>query len=243
MSFIGILGQKKLCELNISEIDVTTNGYHLPFLASPLKKAGVGAVNVSLDALEEQIFYSMSNHRNVSRVVKGIDAAVDAGLKVKINTVVMRGVNENQVLPLLEFAFARKLIIRYLELMKMGHLFGKTPDRIVFQDEILDLIGKKYQIRKLPREHSSTANQWEVPGHGVFGIVANESQPFCNDCDRLRLDSKGRLYGCISSTKGLPVAEYVDKPDELRNLLADVLQQKQPVRFQGSPMIMKNIGG
>lgn len=118
-------------EAGISSIKLTTNGFLLERLAMPMKQAGMRSINVSLDAVDEDIFYKMSRRHAVQRVVQGIDKALEAGLEVKINSVVMRGINEGQILPLLEFAFSRRCRIRLLEVMAMGHLHDQA-DRYLF---------------------------------------------------------------------------------------------------------------
>lgn len=229
-------------EMGIGAVRLTTNGFLLERMAPVLKEAGLDALNVSLDAVDEAVFVQMSRRRSVDRIIRGIDAALAAGLRVKINSVVMRGLNETQLLPLLEFAFHRGLTIRFLEIMAMGHLHDQAGRYLITQDEMLQIIGEKYPLTPEPRAASATARYWTTEGGHRFGIIANESEPFCRDCDRLRLDSSGHIYGCLSSN--LPITLPADgSQKEWTRRLEMALAQKQEVRFVGSDLSMLRIGG
>jgi cyclic pyranopterin phosphate synthase len=176
-------------------------------------------------------------------VIDGIDSAVKSGIQVKINSVIMKHVNHDQVLPLLQFALQRNITIRYLELMKMGHLYDKHNSFFFSQDEILNLISQNYSIKSLERKKGATARYWKTQEGQTFGIIANESAPFCKDCSRLRLDSYGNIYGCLSSSNGIKISHIMGKKDELDQSLRNALAQKQDERFTGSETSMKYIGG
>ncbi len=228
--------------IGISNIKLTTNGFLLEKLANPLKLAGMRSINVSLDAVEEDVYFLMSKRNNVQRIMQGIDAAIEAGLAVKINAVIMKGINESQVLPLLEYAFSKNITIRFLEVMAMGHLH-RSADRYLFsQKKILELIGSRYTFEGLPRTHSSTSEYWKTERGNVFGIIANESEPFCHDCNRLRLDSDGNIFGCLSNNHPISLSG-IDHQEQLVEKLQEALSQKQAVRFVGSELSMLNIGG
>jgi len=229
-------------EAGISAIRLTTNGFLLERQAATLRNAGLEALNVSLDAIDEGVFVRMSRRRSAARVVAGIDAALQAGLEVKINAVIMKGMNDSQVLPLLDFASSRKVRIRFLEVMAMGHLHHQAGQYLVTQEEILQAIGERHRIEPLTREPSATARYWKTEAGQIFGIIANESEPFCKDCDRLRLDSHGRIYGCLSSNQPLHL-DLEETEAEWKKKLRTALEQKQPLRFTGSDLSMLRIGG
>jgi cyclic pyranopterin phosphate synthase len=136
-------------------IKLTTNGSLLHRKAAALKHAGLQSVNVSLDAVEEAIFARMSRRQSLDAVITGIDSALAAGLDVKLNAVLMKGMNEDQVLPLLEFAHARGISIRFLEVMAMGHLYHQSTRYLLSQREILETIEKKYQLTAQERGGAS----------------------------------------------------------------------------------------
>jgi GTP 3',8-cyclase len=233
---------KGLRQMGIPNIKLTTNGFLLERLAAPLKEAGLQSVNVSLDAVEEDIFFLMSKRADVKRILDGIDAAASVGLGVKINAVIMKGINESQVIPLLDFAFERNLSIRFLEIMAMGYLHDKAGKYLFTQEEILAAIRQKYVFKKERRSKASTANYWKTTGGHLFGIIANESEPFCHDCNRLRLDSNGNIYGCLSSNHPIALNSNDDEVS-LISKLQQAMQQKQAVKFTGSDLSMLHIGG
>jgi cyclic pyranopterin phosphate synthase len=229
-------------DMGISQIRLTTNGFLLERLALPLKEAGLESINVSLDAIDEDVFFRMSRRHNAGRIIRGIDAALAAGLNVKMNTVVMKGINDSQLLPLVEFAFSRGIKIRFLEIMAMGHLFDQADRYLLSRDEILDILSSHHVLTPLDRTASATARYWKTDKGQVIGIIANESEPFCRDCNRLRLDSSGNIYGCLSSNHPIPLRLEEDEAEWERKLAA-ALAQKQLVKFTGSDLSMLHIGG
>jgi GTP 3',8-cyclase len=229
-------------QMGIPQIRLTTNAFLLERQAEGLRKAGMQSINVSLDALDENVFFSMSRRNGVQKVLNGIRAALDVGLEVKINSVVMKGINDAQILPLLEYAGAQNIRIRFLEVMAMGHLYHQRKKYLITEGEILETISQKYQLTKLERYASATANYWQTDAGHIFGIIANESEPFCHDCNRLRLDSEGNIFGCLSSNHPISLVDVQDKM-VLQQKLKRALKQKQAVRFTGSELSMLQIGG
>ena len=228
--------------IGISNIKLTTNGFLLEKMATPMRNAGMRSINVSLDAVDEDVYFLMSKRNNVQRIMNGIDAAIEAGLAVKINAVIMKGINDSQVLPLLEYAFSKHLRIRFLEVMAMGHLHQSANRYLFSQKEILELIASRYSFEELPRTSSSTSEYWRTSAGNTFGIIANESEPFCHDCNRLRLDSDGNIFGCLSNNHPISLSG-IDQSDQLVEKLKEALSQKQAVKFVGSELSMLDIGG
>jgi GTP 3',8-cyclase len=228
-------------ELGVGSVKLTTNGFLLERQAVLLQKAGLEAINVSLDAVDESVFFRMTRRHSAGRVIRGIDAAIAAGLDVKLNAVIMKGCNDTEVLSLLDLAASRGLRVRFLEVMAMGHLHDRPASQLLSQEEMLRIIGEFHVFEPMPREASATARYWKSEGH-IFGIIANQSEPFCRDCDRLRLDSGGKIYGCLSSNE--PIALSVEEgEEEWSRKLVSALLQKQPLRFTGSGLSMLRIGG
>lgn len=228
--------------VDIKEIKLTTNGFMLERMAGRLKEAGLQSVNVSLDAVDEPAFYRMSKRRGVQRVLAGIAAALAAGLEVKINAVIMRDLNEDQILPLVRYAFSQNIQIRFLEVMAMGHLHQQAAQYLITQKEILTVLASEYAFEHVGRKASATATYWQTPAGNSFGMIANESEPFCQDCNRLRLDAQGNIWGCLSSNSPISIKD-VEEADSLRDKLKEALRQKQEVRFIGSRLSMLKIGG
>lgn len=229
----------RLRAMGIQKISLTTNGFALARLAMPLSEAGLSAVNVSLDALDETVFRLMGG-RSPTAVFAGIDAALAAGLETKINTTLVGEVNDSQILPLLGWAKGKNIPIRFLELMAMGHLHTEKSARLVAAEDILSLIATAFEFRALPRAPHATAHYYELDGGYRFGIIGNTSLPFCSDCDRLRLDSFGRVFGCLSSKQSYSLA---DEGADVAAVLRSAMQLKQAERFTGSQLVMREIGG
>ncbi len=233
---------QSLRNAGMKDIRMTTNGTLLENKAKDFKEAGLSAVNISLDAMEEKVFAAMNRKQSLAKVLKGIDKALEVGLKVKINCVVMKGENENQVLSLFEYGKERNISIRFLELMQMGHLYHNFENYFFSEEEILRTIAAKYSFKELKRDKNATAKYWITNDGYKFGIISNESDPFCSDCNRLRLDSYGNIYGCLSSNHPVAVLDCLEDETELKSRLMKALKQKQ-TKFSGSDLSMLHIGG
>ena len=174
---------------------------------------------------------------------------LELGLKIKINMVPMRSQNAAEVVPLLEYCLERGIELRYIELMRMGHLLGSQGFAADFMsmEALLDLIGERYEFERTDAPYDSTAVRFEIPEQGTFGIIANESEPFCKACTRLRLSSDGNLYGCLSSANKHYIGDLIDQPryaalPKLQKILHNALDDKK-LAFQGEVTVMKLIGG
>lgn len=158
--------------------------------------------------------------------------------------------NADQILPMLDYCFERGIELRFIELMNMGHLRRGTTYRREFlgMDDILATIAARHEFARTDAPFDSTSVRYEIPGKGAFGVIANESEPFCASCTRLRLSSNGYLYGCLSNSRNHAVRDLLALPDDaareaLRERLAHALADKQPVQFKGGATVMKFIGG
>lgn len=237
-------------ELPLKDVAVTTNGQFLPKKANLIAASGLKRINVSLDTLNALRFRSIAKSGDLATVLAGIDLMLEAGLGVKVNMVPMKSANVDQILPMLDYCLGRGIELRFIELMNMGHLkYSAVYQRDFFgMDDILALIGRRYEFARTDAAYDSTSVRYEIPGRGVFGIIANESEPFCASCTRLRLSSNGYLYGCLSSTRRHPIADLLQLPDDqaktiLQTRLMGALGNKQTVQFKGEVTVMKFIGG
>lgn len=237
--------------LGLHDISLTTNGQLLSRKLPLLLDCGIRRLNVSLDTLNAEEFRQIARGGDLATVLKGLDEARSAGLKVKINMVPLRGQNLGQVVPLLDYCLEHGFELRFIELMRMGHL-ARDPNgfnqQFVGMPELLALIGERYPYVQADAPVDATALRYEVPGQGFFGVIANESVPFCRTCSRLRLSSTGWLHGCLSSSNRHYVGDLLDKPRHqalpaLQRLLVRALADKQEVAFSGGVTIMKIIGG
>ncbi len=240
LSFIAGVRQQ-----GVESIGLTTNGLNLSKLAAPLKEAGLDSVNISLDSLDPENFKRLGRAGRLERVLEGIETALNAGLRIKLNMVVIRGANDHEVVDLLDYAIERDIELRYLELMRMGPLFQTENFPLFPMNEILELIGQHYSWRKVEAEHDATAQRYWVPG-GYFGIIPNESAPFCSTCSRLRLTSSGQLVGCLSNPTPTAIHHLLNQQEvasELNERVAHSIAFKEPVAFTGSNLGMSRIGG
>ena len=189
----------------VEDICLTTNGSLLADKAEGLRRAGLGRVTVSVDSLNPTTFARMAQRGDVATVLAGISAAIEAGLApVKLNAVIERGVNDHEILDLLEYARLRRLDLRFIEYMDVGNVNQWTSEKLVSKAEILERIGKKYPFAPLgsPRGSAPSQRYRFLDGEGLFGVIASVTEPFCGACTRARLTADGRLVTCLFSSRG-----------------------------------------
>ena len=170
---------------------------------------------------------------------------------IKINMVPLRGANHEQILPMLDYCLERGFELRYIELMRMGHLSQRGTafdQQFLGMSELLETIGKRYNFTQVDAPLDSTAVRYKIEKLGFFGIIANESMPFCRTCSRLRLTSAGWLHGCLSSNTRHYIGDLLDMPNELalpalQRMLVAAMADKQDSTFTGALIPMKAIGG
>jgi len=200
-----------LAELDV-DLTLTTNGSLLPAKAQALADAGPRRITVSLDSLDDGIFRAMNDvDFPVDRVLDGIDAAVAAGLPVKVNAVIKRGVNKDQVVPMAAFFRERGHTLRFIEYMDVGHTNGWRMDDVVPASEILATIDAEFPLEPIePAYRGEVAKRWRyADGAGELGVIASVTQPFCGDCTRARLSAEGQLYTCLFAVRGHDLRELV----------------------------------
>jgi cyclic pyranopterin phosphate synthase len=230
-------------QLGIKKVSITTNAIKLANIIPELKKAGIDSINISMDAIDHSTFLEITKKDYLNKVLSGIECTINNSISIKINCTVIKNLNENQIIPILKYANKNKIVVRFLEVMQMGHLFNDFNNYLFPKQEILNTISKEYSFTELKRHKSSTATYYLTNNNITFGIIANYSSPFCHDCNRLRMDKQGVLYGCLSSKIGFPVLSTINQPDVLKSLLTKALYQKQEDKFVGSSLSMKAIGG
>jgi GTP 3',8-cyclase len=194
----------QLSELDV-DLTLTTNGSLLPQKAQVLADAGLRRITVSLDSLDDAIFRSLNDvDFSVQRVLDGIDAASAAGLPVKVNAVIKRGVNDDQIVPLAGFFRERGHTLRFIEYMDVGHTNGWRLDDVVPAKEIVALLDEAFGVE--PAEalyRGEVAQRWRYKdGNGEVGVIASVTQPFCGDCTRARLSAEGKLFTCLFAVRG-----------------------------------------
>lgn len=217
----------------VDDFALTTNGALLAPLASKLAAAGLRRITISLDSLDEKTFSSMSGNRGeLSKVLEGIAAAEEAGLTpIKINVVVQRGVNDKQILGLLEHFRGSGHIVRLIEFMDVGNRNGWRIDEVVPSKELYERIHERWPLRAIGRNYpGEVANRYSyLDGQGEIGFISSITEPFCGNCNRARLSADGVLYTCLFATRGTslrePLRSGIDD-EELAELLSRIWLQR-----------------
>ena len=195
------------------DLALTTNGATLVNCVDELRDAGLGRINISLDTLDREKFERMTRRDELERVLAGIDAARAAGFaSVKINAVVERGANDDEILDLAEFGRAKGVEVRFIEFMPLDAEGHWVNDKVVSQDEIVARIVAVHPLESVPARGAAPADRWRyLDGRGTVGVIPSVTKPFCGDCDRVRLTADGQFRTCLFAT-----TEF-----DLRTLLRD----------------------
>ena len=255
---------KQLATLDV-ELSMTTNGTTLVRQAEGLRKAGLKRLNVSIDSLDRSKFADLTKQDRLNDVLAGIDAAVDAGFDpVKINVMLMKGINDDEILDFLEFGLERGVTVRFIEFMPLDAGEGWSNDDVVSAQDILAAASTKYEFTRPPRGSSPAElfTYWpkDAPGPelgtnaqvGDFGIIASVTEPFCGDCDRTRLTSDGQFRNCLFALghldlRGMLRSEATD--DEIASAMqGEVLRKRSghaigDVYFVRPTKSMSQVGG
>jgi len=198
-----LVGQ--LAALGDLDLTLTTNGALLAQKARALADAGLTRATVSLDSLDDEVFRVMNDvDFPVARVLAGIDAAAAAGLPVKVNVVVKRGLNEGSVVDIARRFRGTGHVVRFIEYMDVGHSNGWRMDDVVPAEEIVRTIGAEFPLEPVePSYRGEVAQRYRYrDGEGEIGVIASVTQPFCGDCTRARLSADGKLYTCLFAVRG-----------------------------------------
>lgn len=189
----------------VEDLALTTNGSLLKKHAEDLAKAGLKRVSVSLDSLDEGRFSEINGHRgSVKAVLEGIEKAHEAGLKVKVNMVVKRGANEEDIVAMAKFFKERKQILRFIEYMDVGNTNGWKLDEVVTKQEILEQLNDVFPLKPIkPNYRGEVAKRYQyLDGDGEIGVISSVTEPFCATCTRARLSAEGKMYTCLFASSG-----------------------------------------
>jgi GTP 3',8-cyclase len=191
----------KLAALGV-DIAMTTNGATLGLVAHELREVGLRRVNVSLDTLDRAKFHQMTRRDELPRVLDGIAAAQEAGFApVKVNAVIERGVNDDEIIDLATFGRERGIEVRFIEFMPLDATGHWMNDKVVGQDEIVSAIDAVYPLELVPARGAAPADRWRyLDGAGTVGVIPTVTKPFCGDCDRVRLTADGQFRTCLFAT-------------------------------------------
>ncbi len=193
------------------DLAMTTNGATLRNNAGELRSAGLRRINISLDTLHADRFEQMTRRNELANVLAGIDAAVTAGfLPVKINTVIERGVNDDEIVDLARFGRERGVEVRFIEFMPLDASGHWANDQVVGQDEIVERISEVFPLEQMPARGAAPADRWRyLDGAGTVGVIPSVTKPFCGDCDRVRLTAEGQFRTCLFATDEFDLREIM----------------------------------
>ncbi|UTJ06963.1 GTP 3',8-cyclase MoaA [Arcobacter roscoffensis] len=212
---------------NDIDLALTTNGFLLPKAAQKLKDAGLKRINISLDSLNPATASKIAQKNVLETVLKGIQAADDAGLKIKINCVPIKGINDEDVLEVLDFCKEKGYTVRFIEFMENHH--AKDGAKGLNSDEIKQRVSKKYEnFEIVPRDTSSPAQYYKLEDGYEFGIIEPHKDDFCSACNRIRLTAEGYLIPCLYFEDAMSIKDAVraNKIDEATAILKKVLEDK-----------------
>ena len=212
-----------------SDIDLalTTNAYLLPQTAQRLKDAGLKRLNISLDTLKPDVAQKIAQKNVLAQVLKGIDKALEVGLGVKINMVPLKGINDSEIIDVMEYCQKKNIKIRFIEYMENRH--ASEALKGMHGREILDRVKEKYTIRALGREGASPSFNYIIEETGYeFGLIDPHKHDFCENCNRIRLTAEGNLIPCLYFDEALSIAKAVKAGDieGASEVLATVLRDK-----------------
>ena len=247
VSKIRITGGEPLLRVNLTEligdlstlkkiedIALTTNGVLLKKYSEELKACGLNRITVSLDSIDPEQFRKMSGGRgNLETVLEGIDAALSVGFKkLKINAVIKRGTNDDQVIEMIDYFKDQSVIIRFIEYMDVGNLNQWKLNETVGSDEIIKKLSQKWQLDPLDKNYEGeTAQRYQISGSETeIGLISSVTKPFCGSCTRARLSSDGKLYNCLFASEGKDIRSWVrdGKSDEyIKNELASIWKARK----------------
>lgn len=239
----------------VKDISLTTNGILLEKFAHSLKNAGLHRLNISLDSIVPFKFKEITGGGDLQKVLKGIDAALAAGLTpIKINMVVMKDVNDDELIPMIEFCMKKRLILRLIEFMPIGNSAMEMSKKHMPAKEIRSNVAKHFSLEKTTLRGPGPAWYEYVKGDGLLiGFISAVSQRFCKTCNRIRLLATGKLHLCLGHENQVDLAAVIKKPEvsieDLKEIIQDALWNKPDVhRFDkngstANRQVMSAIGG
>lgn len=208
------------------ELTLTTNGTRLPEYLDVLKKASVRSINISLDTLKAETFNLITRRDQYSRVLDYVNMAIDSGLRIKINVVVMKGLNDIEINDFVRWTRYTPVHVRFIEFMPFtGNRW--TGNKVFSWQEMLQVIQQEYQIVPITGDKHDTAKKYSIPGHiGTIAVISPMSAPFCGDCNRMRLTSDGRMKNCLFSKGETDLLTPLRKGEDVTALIRQSVHLK-----------------
>lgn len=238
--FVDIM--ERLSDIPLKKLGITTNGHLLYNLLPEIKeRTNVTSINISLDSLIQEKFKRITQVDGLENVLKSIYLAKELGFNVKINTVAIRGFNDDEIFDFLEFGKKLDIDIRFLELMKIGVMEKQHHNYFITADEIINKIQSKHVMTKIESDWDSTSINYRFDNVGKVGFIASETKQFCSTCTRLRLGAKGDIRPCIMLPESINMNDLSEI--ELENSLKTILALKPMDRIESQADHMYRIGG
>lgn len=243
---------KMLAALGV-DLAMTTNGATLRLVADDLRAAGLKRVNISLDSLDSDRFIELTRRDDLERVLDGIDAAIEAGFEpVKINAVLMRGINDDEIVDFARFGREKGVIVRFIEFMPLDADEMWGPERVVPLAEVIETIHAAFPIEAVQRTSAPATTYRYLDGGGEVGVIATVTEKFCDTCDRIRLTADGQFRNCLFAVTDYNLRDAMRAgatDDELAEILEGAVHDKwaghgiDTVHFIRPKRNMSQIGG
>ncbi len=243
---------RKLADLGV-DLAMTTNGVSLPLVADDLREAGLRRLNISLDSLHRDRFLELTRRDDLDRVLQGIDAAIDAGFDpVKINVVLMNGINDDEIVDFARFGRDKGVMVRFIEFMPLDADEQWGPDRVVPLQRVIEEIHEAFPIEAIERTSAPATRYRYLDGQGEVGVIATVTEKFCDTCDRIRLTADGQFRNCLFAVTDYNLRDAMRggaTDDELAAIIEGAVHDKwaghgiDTVHFIRPKRNMSQIGG
>lgn len=206
---------QKLKKIGLKRVSMTTNAHYLAQYAQALKYAGLDDLNISLDSLDMLQFQQLTQ-KSLQPVLDGIQQAQAVQLPIKINAVLIKGINDDQILPLAHWSIQHHFVVRFIEFMPLDGDARWSAMHVVTEQEILNQLHSHFRVEIQPNSHVSPARHYLINGHPI-GIISTISHSFCGTCDRLRITAKGEFFNCLFATQGLDLKAHIQRLTQQKN--------------------------
>ncbi len=231
----------RLSTLSLDKLGLTTNGWNLTKELDFLNDSNCKHINISLDSLTKEIFNRITKRDYLDKVLDSILSAKRLGFHVKINTVLMRGINDHEIFDFIKFSAEHDVEVRFLELMSIGQVSGSKDKLFVPASEVIQMISSREELTGEQSKCDSTSFNFKTSSGASIGFIASETLPFCHNCSRWRLSADGFLRVCLMSEKGIYIRDTV--PEDYKLILNELLKMKPYRKIERVEQDMYKIGG
>lgn len=229
---VAVLLQRLLHIQGIEDIGLTTNGILLTKQAKSLYEAGLRRLNISLDALNDDVFHSLNGrHIDAKYVLQGIEAALEAGFNVKVNMVVQKGINDQEIIPMASYFRSKKVTLRFIEFMDVGNSNEWKWEKVMTKQEIWEKLSSHFDLEPVERAYfGEVAKRYRYKGEQTeIGFITSVSESFCSSCTRARISADGKLYTCLFANEGFDLKALLrngSSKEEVREKIIDIWNQR-----------------